>query len=214
VSDERIESGMRAQLEAWRGKLDAGAQRVGWKVGLNAPPVMEALGIEEPVVGYMVSETVVDADGEVSLAEATRPGAEPELAIYVGEGGAVAGLGAAIEVVDIDKPFDDLAAILADDIFHMAVAFGPRQPPRDLAGVTAWVTRDGEPVGEVDLAETVGDPAAVLDQVVGRLEEAGVTFAPGDVVIAGSLMQALMVKPGEEVDLDLGPLGGVALRFH
>jgi 2-keto-4-pentenoate hydratase len=213
VSDERIERGMRAQLEGWRAKLDGGAQRVGWKVGLNAPPVMEAIGIDQPLAGYMVSETVVDSGGEVSLTGTTRPGAEPELAVYVGEDGTVAGLGAAIEVVDIDKPFDDLAAIIADDIFHKAVAFGPRQAPRDLAGLTAWVTHDGEPAGEVDLAQTVGDPAAVLAQVGGRLEEAGEAFAPGDVVIAGTLIPALQVKPGDEVELDLGPLGGVALRF-
>jgi 2-keto-4-pentenoate hydratase len=213
VSDERISRGMHAQLEAWRAKLDGGAQRVGWKVGLNAPPVMEALGIDEPVVGYMVSETVVDADSEVSLADATRPAAEPELAIYVGEGGTVAGLGAAIEVVDIDKPFDDLAAILASDIFHKAVAFGPRQAPRDLAGLNAGITHNGEPAGEVDLAEQVGDAAAVLAQVGGRVEEAGAALAPGDVVIAGTLIPALQVKAGDEVELDLGPLGGVALRF-
>jgi 2-oxo-3-hexenedioate decarboxylase len=213
VTDERIERGMKGQLAAWRAKLDGDATRVGWKVGFNPPPVMEALGIDEPVVGYLVSETVVESDGEVSLAGTTRPVAEPELAVYLGEGGAVAGLGAAIEIVDLNRPLDDLAAILADDIFHKAVAFGSRQPPRDLAGVTAWVTHNGEPAGEVDLAEAVGDSAAVLAQVGGRLGEAGTGFEPGDVVIAGSLIQALAVKPGDEFELDLGPLGSVSLGF-
>jgi 2-oxo-hept-3-ene-1,7-dioate hydratase len=211
--DERIERGMRTQLDRWRSALDRGAQRVGWKVGLNPPPIMEALGIDRPVVGYMVSETVVDAGGSVSLAGTTRPGAEPELAIHVGEDGGVGRLGAALEVVDIDQPLDDLEAILAADVFHAAVAFGPPAGARDLAGLTARITRDGEPVDEVDLAATVGDPAAVLAQVGGRLEEAGEGLAPGDVVIAGSLIQALPVKPGEDVALDLGPLGSVSLHF-
>jgi 2-keto-4-pentenoate hydratase len=161
----------------------------------------------------MVSETVVDTGGVVSIADATRPGVEPELAIHVGEDGAVAGLGAALEVVDIDKGFDDLAAILAEDIFHAAVAFGPRNEARDLAGLTARITRNGEQVDEVDLAATVGDPAAVLAQVGVRLNEAGASFEPGDIVIAGSLIQALPAKPGDEIALDLGPLGSVSLRF-
>lgn len=144
--DERIESGMRIQLAGWRSAMGlADVERVGWKVGLNAPPVMEALEIDRPVIGWLGSGTTLAAPAEFVTAGATKIGAEPELAITVGEGGNVAGLAPAIEIVDVDKSFDDLAAILADNIFHRGVVFGPQSEPRALPGITARIACDGEP---------------------------------------------------------------------
>jgi 2-keto-4-pentenoate hydratase len=211
--DERVRRGMEAQLAAWRAALDGGARRVGWKVGLNAPAILEALDLDRPVVGYLTSATAVDPGDTHSVADAGRPGVEPELAIHVGEGQSVAGYGAALEVVDIVQPFEDLAQILADDIFHAAVALGPRAEPSSLAGIAARAFHNGDVAHEVGLADAV-DPPAVVSLVAGRLEEAGVALEPGDVIIAGSLTSpALWVEPGDEVQLDLGPLGSVSLRF-
>jgi len=213
--DERIESGMRIQLAGWRSALSgADVERVGWKVGLNAPPVMEALEIDRPVIGWIASGTALAPPAEFPTAGATRLGAEPELAITVGADGAVAGLAAAIELVDVDRDFDDLSAILAGNIFHRGVVFGPVAEPRTLEGITARVERGGEVEAEVDLAEKVGDPAATIALVGGRLEEMGEALAPGDRIIAGSLTPILWAEPGSGVALDLGPLGAVALRFR
>jgi 2-keto-4-pentenoate hydratase len=213
--DERIERGMTTQLEGWRASLaEPGIERVGWKVGLNAPPVMEALGIERPVIGWITSRTALEPGGEVPTAGTTKLGAEPELAITVGAGGAVAGLAPAIELVDIDQPFEDLEAILAGDIFHHGVLFGPVSEPRPLAGITARVQRDGAAEAELDLADKVGDPADTIALVRGRLEEIGETLVPGDRIIAGSLTPIQWAEPGSELVLDLGPLGAVAVRYR
>jgi 2-keto-4-pentenoate hydratase len=212
--DERIAKGMNTQLDGWRDALAApGVERVGWKVGLNAPPVMEALGIDRPVIGWIASGTALDPPGDVPTAGTTKLGAEPELAITVGADGAVAGLGPAIELVDVDQPFEDLAAILAADIFHHGVLFGPVSEPRPLDGITARVERDGAPEAELDLAQKV-DPEETVALVRGRLEELGETLEPGDRIIAGSLTPILWAEPGAEVVLDLGPLGSVALRYR
>jgi 2-keto-4-pentenoate hydratase len=213
--DERIETGMRIQLAGWRSALgSADVERVGWKVGLNAPPVMEALEIDRPVVGWLASGTALDPPAEFSTAGATNLAAEAELAITVGEGGSVAGLGPAIELVDIDRPLDDLTAILAGNIFHRAVVFGPTGEPRPLEGITARIERDGAVEAELDLAEAVGDPAAVVEVVGGRLSEAGAALEPGDRIIAGALIPVLPAAAGGTVALDLGPLGEVSLRYR
>jgi 2-keto-4-pentenoate hydratase len=212
--DERIAKGMNTQLDGWRDALAApGVERVGWKVGLNAPPVMEALGIDRPVIGWIASGTALDPPGDVPTAGTTKLGAEPELAITVGADGAVAGLGPAIELVDVDQPFEDLAAILAADIFHHGVLFGPVSEPRPLDGITARVERDGAPEAELDLAQKV-EPEETVALVRGRLKELGETLEPGDRIIAGSLTPILWAEPGAEVVLDLGPLGSVALRYR
>jgi 2-keto-4-pentenoate hydratase len=213
--DERIESGMRIQLAGWRSAMGlADVERVGWKVGLNAPPVMEALEIDRPVIGWLGSGTTLAAPAEFVTAGATKIGAEPELAITVGEGGNVAGLAPAIEIVDVDKSFDDLAAILADNIFHRGVVFGPQSEPRALPGITARIACDGEPEAELELADAVGDPAEVVALVAGRLEEMGEVLEPGDRIIAGALTPILFAERVSAVALDMGPLGAVALRFR
>jgi 2-keto-4-pentenoate hydratase len=211
--DERIQQGMHAQLQAWRSALGAGVERVGWTVGLNAPPVMEALEIDRPVIGWLASGTALPPGGEYALTGGVRVGAEPELAITVGEGGSIAGLAAAIEVVDIDRQFDKLVPILAGNIFHRGVTFGPVVEPCTLDGIAARIERDGEQEAELDLAAAVGDPAAVVELVAGRLEEMGVELAPGDRIIAGALTPILWPQPGTSVALDLGPIGSTSLRF-
>ena len=214
MTDERVQRGMRIQLSGWRSDLaNADVERVGWKIGLNAPPVMEALELDRPVIGWIASGTLLEHPAEFPLAGTTRLGAEPELAITVGEGGTVAALAPAIELVDIDKPFDDLVAILADNIFHRGVVFGAAVEARPLRGITARIVRDGAPEAELDLAETVGDPAEVVEIVGGRLEEAGEALQQGDRIIAGALTPILWAEPGHVVSLDLGPLGAVSLRY-
>jgi 2-keto-4-pentenoate hydratase len=212
--DDRIEIGMKIQLAGWRSVLSgADVERVGWKIGLNAPPVMEALGIDRPVIGWIASGTTLEPPAEFPTAGGTRVGAEPELAITVGDGGAVAGLAPAIEIVDIDKPFDDLTAILADNVFHRGVVLGSASGPQPLAGITARVEVDGTVEAELDLAEAVGDPADTIAVVAGRLEEMGETLEPGDRIIAGALTPILWAQPGTAVSVDLGPLGAVGLAF-
>jgi 2-keto-4-pentenoate hydratase len=211
--DERIEKGMHIQLQGWRSALSAGVDRVGWKVGLNAPPVMEALEIDRPVIGWLASGTALPPGGEYSLTGGVKVGAEPELAITVGEGGSVAGLAAAIEVVDIDRGFTDIVPILAGNIFHRGVTFGDVVEPQALHGIEARIERDGAPEAQLDLAEAVGDPEAVIALVGGRLEEMGEELRPGDRIIAGALTPILWAERDTSVALDLGPIGGISLRF-
>ena len=77
--DERVERGMRRQLAA------APDDRIGWKMALNAPAIMEALGLPEPALGWLSRERV--ATGEHSLAGSANPAVEPELLLEAGEGG-------------------------------------------------------------------------------------------------------------------------------
>ena len=92
--------------------MEGGAERVGWKVGLNAPPVMESLGLAHPVIGFLTAATVVESGASHSLGGAAGPLAEPEVSIELRrdvEAGAepdealaaIESLGPALEIVDI-----------------------------------------------------------------------------------------------------------------
>ena len=135
-------------------------QPVGWKIGFNTPAIQEHFGLTDAVVGYM-TDTGVSADGAtVSLAGWGAPAVEVEVAVRVGDDGAVAGLAPALELVDLDISFDDIEPVLAGNICHRGVIFGDEVPGVDPWAMVATVTKAGDVVAEGVLDRGPGgDPA-------------------------------------------------------
>ena len=131
MTDQRIADGLSEQLASWRAELKGGATRVGWKIGFNLPAVQEMFGVEEPAIGYLTSATLLDDGADYSAAGSTRLVVEPEVAVEIAEGGGIGGYAPAIELADMDRPLDDLQAIVAEDIFHRGVIFGEFRPVLD-----------------------------------------------------------------------------------
>jgi 2-keto-4-pentenoate hydratase len=221
--DSRVVAGMHRQLRARRERLEQGAAPIGWKIGLNVESVQRRLGLDRPVVGHLTTAALVEPGDPHSLAGATNPGAEPEIAIEIGRDlagdvapeaarDAIAGLAPALEVVDVDRPFDDVEAIVADNVFHRAVALG-ESAGSSLEGVEAVVVVNGAEAHRLDAASAAGDLADVVMVIAGRLDACGERLAAGDRIIAGSLTPAVPVAPGDSVALDLGRLGRLELGF-
>jgi 2-keto-4-pentenoate hydratase len=205
-----LSRGMRTLLARRMAELAAGASPVGWKIGFNAPAIQEHFGLAGPVVGYL-TDTGLSADGAtVAVSGWTAPAVEVEVAIRVGERGAVAGLAPALELVDLDLPFDDLEAILAGNVFQRGVVFGPEVPDVDPWAIHAVVTKNGEAAAEGRIAE---EPAATAAVVRSFLGDHGAALAPGDRVIAGSMVAPLAVGPGDELRVAFGPLGELRVSF-
>jgi 2-keto-4-pentenoate hydratase len=217
MTDHRVVNGTAAHLKRMREKLDAGEARVGWKIGLNPPAAQERAGISEPVVGHLTDSTVVASGGEYhGLAAASRLVVEPEIAVRIGEDGSIASIGPALEIVDVDRDIADIEPVLAGNIFHRGVVFGPEDERRhggSLAGVTARVLHNGEVAGEPDPAAVVGDPNELVALVARTVASHGEELRPGDRIICGTLIPPLAPEPGDEIALDLGPLGTASVRF-
>lgn len=227
MADDRIVRGMAAQTRAREALLRRGHKLLGWKVGLNAPEVQSQLGLDASVVGFLTDATELDSDTVHSVAGAVRVGIEPELAAHLSAdlGGdpsreeaaaAIGALGAAVEVVDVDRDFDDLEAILAGNIFHRAVVFGAPDEGRaggDLTGVVAEVKVNGDQEWTAAAAHGYEDLPAIVAGVTRRLHEVGETLRAGDRVIAGSLTPIEWVSPEDEVEVDFGKLGALRLSF-
>jgi 2-keto-4-pentenoate hydratase len=206
--------GLTAQAARLRERTAAGEHRAGWKVALNDPRVQRALGIAAPVIGHLTSATVLSPGDTHSLAGATRPAIEPEVAVHVGEEGRIAGLGTALEIIDVDLPFEDLGAILEGNVFHRAAVLGPPVAGvTELAGRVARMSRgDGERT-TIDVAQAALDPADVVRLVSDYLEAIGDTLSAGDVIIAGSLVTAVPLSGDERVALEIDGLGSVSLEI-
>ncbi len=107
----------------------------------------------------------------------------------------------------------DLTEIVATNIFHRAVVFGEPVAGVPIAGVVARVTFNGEPFGDASPLDATLDPAGVVRLVARIVGAGGERVRPGDSIIAGSLVPPPVVAPGDELALDLGPLGAVSLAF-
>jgi len=207
VIDERVVAGLRAQLEDRRAALEWGAERVGWKIGLNIPEAQEPFGLAEPVIGYLTSATRLEDGGTHSGGDAGSLRLEPEVAVEIGPSGEVAGLGAAIEIVDVGRPLGGLEGIVAGNVFHRAFVLGPSRPtpPEPLDAV---VTVNGE---RRETAEAPADFADAVDVVARHLDAVGERLEPGDRIIAGSLTPQIPLEPGDEAVVEVGALGRLAV---
>jgi 2-keto-4-pentenoate hydratase len=214
--DPRAAAAIRVQLEDWRQRLETGAERVGWKIGLNVPEVQERLGLREPVIGHLTSATRIESEYRGAGADDLR--AEPEVVLEVGRDvdgdadeetarDAIAGYGAAIEMVDTGRPPADLEGIVAGNVFHRGFVLGPSRPALPTEGVEAVVTVGGEERARADAPDDFAEVVMLVARLLDAVDEG---LIAGDRIIAGSLTPPLQVGPGDEVAVDLGRLGRVS----
>ena len=227
--DPRIARGMEKQLATRRVRIAAGEKPIGWKVGLGAPPAMERLRIKAPLIGFMMEKSLLENGATVSLAGWTKPVAEPEVAVHMGKdlhGGAdrataiaaIAGIGPAIELADLNPPPDDVEVTLAGNIFHRHVILGRSDTARagaKLAGISGHVFRRGALAARQDNVEQlIGEMIGIVMHVAGTLDAYGEMLRAGDVIITGSIVPPLFIEPDEtEFSYALEPVGGLSVRF-
>jgi 2-keto-4-pentenoate hydratase len=223
--DPRIERGMLAQLTERRRRIEAGEAPLGWKLGMGVPAAMAKLGTDAPLVGYLLEPARVQDGATVSLDGWGHAKLEPEIAVHMAADlapgasredaeAAIAGLGAAIELVDLDPDADDPEAILAADIFQRHVLLGPPVEGASATGSSARVRKNGEEAATAeDATEATGDPVDLVLHVAEVVGRAGEALRAGEVVICGSVVPALDVAPGDTVEVQVDPLGSLTVSF-
>ena len=225
AGDERIQRGMATQLAERRRRIDAGEAPLGWKLGMSAPPVMEKLGIDAPLVGYLLAPARVESGATVSIGDWSNAKLEPEIAVHMGSDlagdasredaeAAIAGIGAAIELVDLDAGESDPEKILAADIYQRHVVLGPVARGRVAVGGRAPrssrtaprrrppTTPPRPPATRSTSCSTSPDPRGRRRDTPRRRGHHLRLRRP-----------ALDVAPGDTVEVSLDPLGTVSVSF-
>lgn len=217
------EEGMRRMLGQRASQLDRGERMIGWKLGFGAPAWLERFGLSGPLVGFLPESRAHRPGATVSCQGWVRPVAEPEIAVHLGRDlddpddveSAIAGLSAAIELADVNPPPEDLAEVLAANIFHRAVILGD---PLDragagVAGMRARVAKNGVGVADTtDLETLTGEVPSILAHTVALLGTVGERLRAGEVVILGSVVPPIPVRPGDEISFALDPLSPISVR--
>ena len=217
---------MEAQLAVRRERLGGGEESLGWKLGFGAPAALERLSIGAPLVGFLLRSGLEESGASVRIGGWTKPALEPEVAVHMARDlpagadertafEAVAGIGPAFELADVDRPPDDVEQILRANIFQRGCVLGASAERRSLEGVTGRVTVSGaEPATVDDPQELTGDPLTLVRHVADLLGSFGERLRAGELVITGSIIPPLTVAPGDRVDYELDPIGGLSIRFE
>ena len=224
-----IKTGMTAQLAARRARIAAGEKPLGWKVGMGAPASMQKLGLQAPLVGYLMQRALLAPGSTVSLKGYSKPVMEPEIAVRMARdlaAGATAAAAAAaikeiapaIEIADLDPAPtpDNLDAVLGDDIFqrHVAVAAAGRAGSAT-SGLTSRLIRRGtEAARSTDPEALTGKLLEIVAHVANVVAAFGEKLSAGDLIITGSITPPVFIEPDEtEIAHAIDPIGAVSVRF-
>jgi 2-keto-4-pentenoate hydratase len=226
--DPRIASGMRQQLRRRRELLELGEKPLGWKLAFGGPAAMARLQTNAPLVGFLLHRAVVPSQSELSLAGWKKPAAEPELTVYLGKSltagsdrntaiNAIAGLGPAIEIADVDHPSEDVEGTLARNIYQRHLVLGPpdtRYACGVLTGLRARVQHNEKQIADTtDFEALTGELIVIVQNVANLLAAFGETLDAGQIIIAGSITPPIWVQPGEQVTFHLDPLDPISINF-
>jgi len=229
--DPRISRGMTAQLRRRRKLLQAGDKALGWKLAFGGPAAMERLRTNAPLVGFLLQSAVVPSGWSLSLTSWKKPAAEPEIAVHLGKDlaagadrsaamTAIAGLGPAIEVADVDHPSDDVEGTLARNIYQRHVILGAKDVSPaggGLDGLTCRVLRNGSEIAYVSdprgLQKLTGELIDIVRHTASLLAAFGESLQAGQIIIVGSIIPPLLVEPGEEIVFQLAPIDTISIRF-
>lgn len=227
--DPRVQRGMQKLLSLRQARLAAGDRAIGWKVAYGPRAVQEKLGISAPLVGFLTQAGVLESGAAISVAGWVKPVAEPEIAVHIGRdlaggasmeeaSGAVAKLGPAIEIIDLQRPPEDPETSLAGNISHRHVVLGPADAGRTggrTSGLTGRVIRRGVEFARTsDVEALTGSVVGLVRHVADYLASFGERLQAGEVVICGSIVTPIAIEPDErDLVYALDPVGEVAVRF-
>ncbi|NND50289.1 MAG: hypothetical protein HKN60_08555, partial [Rhizobiales bacterium] len=172
----------------------------------------------------------LDGGAKISISGWAQAVIEPEIAIHLsahpGPGaddetvrGAIAGLGVAFELADLDPPPKDVEAVLAGNIFNRHVMLGPCNTARaggSVAGLTGTIHRNGEVfAASSELESNTGSLVAITREIADVVSGMGEKIQAGDVIIAGSIVPPVFVEEdAEEITFEVSELGSLSVRVE
>jgi 2-keto-4-pentenoate hydratase len=210
--DDPIVTGTRALLVRRREMLAQGGEPLGWKIGFNLPAPQEKLGIDAPLAGFLTTDTLLESGATWPLGHEGPVVVESEVAVEIGpDGRSIVALMPALELADQPDLELGVDAILAGNIFHRGVAFGPRA--ETAAPGAARILVNGEETAAISGEEAGARLEEMVDAAAARLDAVDEELRPGAVIITGVLAPPHSAEPGDTLRLELEAAGAVELHF-
>ncbi len=218
------ETAYRAQRLLVQHRLDAGERIIGAKLGLTSRAKQEAMGVHEPLYGWLTSGMVLPHGEPLPLAELIHPRVEPEIAFLLGRElqapanitsvlAATEAVFAAVEV--LDSWYQDfrfrLPDVIADNASGSHIVLGPQARPVsglcDLRLLGCVLRSRGEVVATAAGGAVLGHPAAAVAWLANNLTADDWPLEPGSLILSGGLTAPIPMTPGSSVSAEFDSLG-------
>jgi len=222
---------------AWMALKHAdGDETIGYKIGLTSRVMQRAMKINTPDYGVL-TESMVFADGsEIATDQFTDPRIEVELAFVLKDRlfGENISMMDVLNATDYVIPALELIAArshrvnpdnghvrtvmdtISDNAANAGIIMGGR-PVRPNEMDLRWcgaILYKNAVIEETGLAAAVlNHPANGICWVAKRFAPHGVALEPGQVILSGSFTAPIVVKAGDTIHADYGPLGGISCHF-
>lgn len=210
--------------------LDLGRKVSGRKIGVTSKAVQQQIGVDQPDYGTLYVDTEYGDGVDIPASRLIQPRAEGEVALVVGRdldhaphsfGQVMRAIEYAlpsIEVVDsrIENWQISIVDTIGDNASCGVYVLGSRPvllSAFDVRTVPMAMSVNGSVVSEGTGAACLGNPLHAATWLADVLCERGIPLRPGDVLMTGALGAMRDIAPGDEVDLDFGPLGRVTTRL-
>jgi 2-oxo-hept-3-ene-1,7-dioate hydratase len=224
-----IEDAYAIQSEAIEKKITEGRKVRGHKIGLTSKAMQAASNVHEPDYGVLLDDMFYSDGDTLDVSRFIIPRIEVELAFILGA--PLKGPGVtmtdvlratefvvpALEIIDGRSKYPrKIQDNIADNAACGGVITGGR-PVRpfdvDLRWAAAICSKNGV-VEETGVAAGVlGHPAMGIVWLANKLAAFGVGLEKGHFLLAGSFTRPVAVKKGDTINVDYGPLGGIAVHF-
>jgi 2-oxo-3-hexenedioate decarboxylase len=207
-------------------RLERGERRIGMKMGLTSRAKMLQVGVDQMTWGRLTDAMLLEEGGTLARSHFVHPRIEPEVAFLmkgplVGRVTAAQAL-AAVEAVApamevIDSRYENfkfaLADVIADNSSSSALVVGAWQYPRqDISNLGVILEIDGQVIEVGSTAAILGHPVRSLVAAARMVAEAGEQLNAGDIVMAGGITAAPVLRPGMTIRNSVQNLGSVSIR--
>jgi 2-keto-4-pentenoate hydratase len=196
----------------------------GAKIATTTKVMQQLMGITHPCGGAIFTKTIHTSPARLRTSDFVNLRLESEIALKLGTdlpasrapwtrtsiAPAVAGAMPAFELIEdrnADYPRCDVRSLIVENCWNGGIVIGAAKSvsPAALVGIAGKLTIGGKLAGE-GFAE---DPCATLAWLANHLAERGRGLKAGMVVITGSVIPTMSIKPGEHAVFSVAGLGEV-----
>jgi 2-oxo-3-hexenedioate decarboxylase len=211
-------------------KETRGGRCVGIKAGLTSFAKMKQMGLETPVMGFLMAEGAVPDGGAVDTTRLIHPRVEAEIAFVLKRdlAGPNCSIDAVLDATDfllpaaeiIDSRYEnfkfDLKSVIADNTSAALFVTGGAArlaSGLDLGTIGVVMEKNGQVAATASGAAVLGNPALSVAMLADMMAARGEAIPAGSFIMTGGATEAVAVKAGDVISVRYQHLGSISMRF-
>jgi 2-oxo-hept-3-ene-1,7-dioate hydratase len=217
-------------------KISEGAKVLGYKIGLTSRAMQSAMNIDTPDYGVLLDDMAYPDGASINAGDFTDPRLEVELAFVLRKPlfGEEVSIEQVLDATDYVVPALELIAArslrtdpetgytrkvfdtIADNAGNAGVVisenhFAPDEIDLRWSGALLYLNGVIEETGLA--AGVLGHPANGIAWICKRFAPHGIGLEPGQLLLSGSFTRPIIVRAGDQIRADYGPLGEINVNF-